>query len=164
VPITINAWRLTIAAAILVGCASPPSQVAQRGHIYDSEAEGEQQLAAALTQARKEGKRVLLNLGADWCSDSQAMHRLLTGDPRFSDELRRHFVMVLVDVNQRGSANRNPHLVARLGNPLTRGIPVLLVLSPDGTVLNSDPAERLSDDAHTDPERVLRYLAKWRRH
>ena len=38
---------------------------------------------------------------------------------------------------------------------------MLLVLEADGRVLNSDLAERLTDDAYKDPAEVLRYLRKW---
>jgi len=168
-------WNLGLlaggfAAGLLVGCATqptrapnpPPAEAAHR-QIYDPHADGEQQLAAALAQAQREGKRVLLNLGANWCGDSQAMHRLLRDDPKIARVLSRHYVLVRVDVNRRDGLARNAGLVARFGDPLARGIPVLLVLASDGTLLNSDPPERLADSDHEQPTKVLAYLRKWAR-
>lgn len=146
----------------LSGCATAPSDVNSAGpQIYDPQAEGEQQLAAALAEAKAQQKRVLLNLGANWCSDSQSMYRLLKNDPRISRELNVHYVLVLVDVNKRTGVDRNAALATRLGDPLTRGIPVLLILGADGTLLNTEPAERLADSDHKHPRKVLRYLQKW---
>jgi thiol:disulfide interchange protein len=145
----------------LTGCATAPHGSKGVQEIYDPHANGEQLLTAALGQAQRQGKRVLLDLGANWCSDSQTMARLLQSDPAIHRELQRHFILVMVDVNQKNGANRNPEVIARFDNPIGRGIPVLLILAPDGTLLNRDPAERLRDDAHTAPETVLAYLRKW---
>ena len=159
-----------LAAGLLAGCATQPNPAPQtppakaaHPEIYDPRADGEQQLAVALTQAQWEGKRVLLNLGASWCRDSQAMYRLLRDNAQIARELSRHYVLVLVDVNRRGGLPRNAGLVARFGDPLAQGIPVLLVLAPDGTLLNTDPPERLADSDHEQPIEVLAYLRKWAR-
>jgi thiol:disulfide interchange protein len=141
--------------------ARPPAG-AGKPEIYDPRADGERQLVAALTQAQRQGKRVLLNLGANWCGDSQAMYRLLRDDTKIARELSRHYVLVLVDVNRRDGPPRNTALVARFGDPLARGIPVLLVLAPDGTLLNPDPAERLADSDHEQPAKVLAFLRQYR--
>ncbi len=157
-----------LAAAWLTGCASSPARVpatpeaaTDRPEIYDPQADGEQQLATGLAQAQREGKRILLDLGANWCGDSQAMYRLLRQDARIARELSRHYVLVLVDVNARVNPPRNTNLVARFGDPLARGIPILLVLSPDGTLLNTDPDERLADRDHREPAKVRAYLRRW---
>lgn len=118
---------------------------------------------ASFTVTQREGKRVLLNHGADWCRGSQAMHRLLRDDPAISRELSRHYVLVLVDVNRREGEPRNTPLVSRFGDPLRRGIPVLLMLRADGTLLNRDPDERLADSDHSYPTRALGYRQKWSR-
>jgi thiol:disulfide interchange protein len=152
-------------AALWTGCSTPSSHTAPASSasqtIYDPSADGEQQLNHALKKARKESKYVLLDLGANWCSDSQATYRLLKNDPAITAELQRHYVLTLVDVNQRDGADRNKKLLERLGNPISRGIPILLVISPDGDVLNKDATERLRDDAHKEPGKVLTYLLKW---
>ena len=155
-----------LAGLFLEGCAhrtasTPVPVVDGQPQIYDSRADGEAQLAAALAQAKRENKRVLLDLGASWCRDCQAMYRLLHGDRKILRELERHYVLVLVDVGGKGSAPRNASVVARFGDPLNRGIPVLLVLAPDGTLLNTDSAERLADTDHGEPAKVLAYLSKW---
>ncbi|MFO1499649.1 MAG: thioredoxin family protein [Verrucomicrobiota bacterium] len=151
----------TCLLAMQMGCASSGGRHQASGEIYDPAVDGERLLARAAATARKEHKLVLLDLGANWCSDSQATYRLLRTDPAIRRELKRHYVLTMVDVNQKDNANRNEALVQSLGNPIGRGIPVLLVLTPDGKLLNSDPAERLKDDAYKDPTRVLAYLEKW---
>lgn len=154
---------VTFLALWTSGCVAPPSRAGSPSQIYHPTADGEEILAAALRQARRDGKRVLLNLGANWCSDSQAMVRLFRSDPAIRRQVQQHFVPAMVDVNRKNGANRNQALAARFGDPLARGIPVLLVLDGEGALLNDDPAERLSDDAHKHPAEVLAYLRKWSR-
>ncbi len=156
-------WLIGLAVALFgFGCSTAPKPI-RSSEIYDPSADGEVQMKTALARARKEQKLLLLDLGANWCSDSQAMYRLLTSDPALKREIREHYLLTLIDVNDRDGANRNQTLLHRLNSPLTRGIPMLLILKPDGTVLNTDATERLSDDSHIDPARVLAYLQKWAR-
>ena len=164
-----NPWRrfesalllaatLTFAAALFVGCKSSSEFQPQ---IYDTRADGEAQLTESLRQARAEHKRVLLNLGANWCSDSQGMFRLLSTNREIQRFISANYIFEMVDVNQRGLGARNTRLVERLGNPITNGIPVLLILDESGRVLNTDPNERLRDSDHAHPAMVLAYLHKW---
>lgn len=151
-------------AFLLSGCANLAGRstaTTSEAPIYDPKADGEQLLAEALKTARREQKRVLLNLGANWCSDSHATWELLTQDPEIRQVVREQFVLTMVDVNRQDAAPRNEELVARLGNPIDHGIPVLLILNSEGEVLNRDPAERLDDEAHYTPAQVLEYLRKW---
>lgn len=150
-----------------VGCASSRGAVGGGSEkidsieVYDPKANGEGELERALKAARWRRKLVLLNLGANWCSDSHAMDRLLRTNAPIRRELRRHFIHVKIDVNQRGETARNSKIVARFDDPLRRGIPVLLILSASGELLNKDPYERLADDDHEHPAVVLNYLRSW---
>lgn len=157
-----QAFRLLLAASAVAfsGCAT--RQAAEgKPQIYDPHADGERQLARALRQAERTERRVLLCLGANWCGDSQAMHRLLHDDPAIAAEVHAHYVIALVDVDNRVMPRRNAALVARLGEPLGKGMPTLLVLTPDGQVLNDTPDQRLDDEDHRFPDKVLAFLREY---
>jgi thiol:disulfide interchange protein len=145
---------------LMTGCGTMRSWFGMN-EIYDEKADGEQQLVKALTRAAHEQKRVLLSFGANWCGDSQAMFHLLQTDRDIQRELQTHYILAMVDANPRAEAPRNTNTVARFGTPLSRGIPVLLVLTPEGKLLNDDPEERLADSDHQHPKVVLAYLQKW---
>lgn len=148
-------------ALALTGCVHPSAHQASGVSYYNTSADGEEQIQAALIQAKVEKKRVLLDLGANWCTDSQAMYRLFLGNNEIRTELEKHYVLVLVDVNDHVTPPRNLKVIQRFGNPLNHGIPVLLVLDSDGTLLNKDDSDRLRDDAHSRPDEVLAFLSKW---
>jgi thiol:disulfide interchange protein len=149
---------VVVIAATLSGCVSMQNS---NPEIYDTHADGEQLLAEALQTARAENKRVLLDLGANWCSDSQGMFQLLTTNTPIRRFIQDNYVFTMVDVNKNGFKPRNEKLVERLGNPISNGIPKLLILDASGKVLNTDPDERLTDSDHDRPAIVLAYLRKW---
>jgi hypothetical protein len=129
--------------------------------IYREHAVGVDQLTAGLEKARAENKRVLLSLGANWCSDSQKMFHLLRTDRRIKRVLARDVVLVMVEVNDRDGPRRNALLLDHFPDALDRGIPALLILEADGRWLNTDSTERLDDSAHQNPAEVLACLQKW---
>ncbi len=97
---------------------------------YDPRADASAAVAAALAQSRLDGRPVLVEFGADWCVDCQALARRVT-DPAVRLVLQRDYRLVLVDI---GHYDRNGALAARWIDLKRSGIPALVVLNPDGTV------------------------------
>src|ERR1700679_224189 len=69
--------------------------------IFDVHADGDSQVAAALSQAKAEHKRVILDFGANWCIWCRRLHATFDHDASVSDALNRGFIVVMVDVNHR---------------------------------------------------------------
>jgi hypothetical protein len=88
------------------------------------------------------------------------MFELVTTNAEIRRVIEDHYVFAMVDVNQHGVGARNARLVERLGNPIAAGIPVLLILDANGSLLNADSGERLSDSDHAHPAIVLAYVRK----
>ena len=71
-------WRinkicvLTLAVVAVIGArsvpvnAGEPPQKLERPKLYDTSADGKEQVAAALKTAKAEDKRVILKFGANW--------------------------------------------------------------------------------------------------
>jgi hypothetical protein len=73
---------------------------AKRPAVYDESADGTNQIANAMVTARKEGKHILLQFGANWCPWFLKLHALFESDQEISDLLKINYVVVLVDVNK----------------------------------------------------------------
>ncbi|SEK79844.1 Thioredoxin-like [Streptacidiphilus jiangxiensis] len=97
---------------------------------YDAKADAAAAVAAALAQSRRDGRPVLVEFGADWCVDCQALARRAT-EPAVKLVLQRDYRLVTVDV---GHFDRNGALAARWIDLKRSGIPALVVLNPDGSV------------------------------
>ncbi|MEU6441077.1 thioredoxin family protein [Streptomyces sp. NPDC047046] len=105
--------------------ASPPSasSAAQDAPDYDPKADAAADIAAALKAAKKDGRPVLVDFGADWCLDCRVLGARFA-QPGPSALLARYHV-VKVDV---GEFDHNLDIAGRYVDLLTSGIPALAVL------------------------------------
>ena len=133
---------------------TPPPTV--KKNLYPPIEEAAPDIARAETEARAEGKRVLLDFGGDWCGDCQVLDIYFHQEPNAS-LLNRNFVKVNVNV---GHEDANIALARKYGVPL-EGVPALAVLSPDGKLLTSQNKE-FSDMRYMEPGSVTDFLNRWR--
>lgn len=128
-----------------------------RDSIYNESANSAEEIASALTVAKQDHKRVLLQFGANWCPWCHKLHRLFDSDPAIKAELAANFVVVMVDVNK----GHNNEVDVRYGQPTKQGLPVLVVLDADGTQLTTQETGALESGQGHDPARVLAFLKQW---
>lgn len=91
---------------------------------------------AALAAAKVSRRNVLLALGGNWCHDSRA----LAADfqkPELAGVIAQGYELVWVDVGRR---DRNLDVAARFGVTQLYGTPTVLIVSPEGALLNRDSA------------------------
>jgi thiol:disulfide interchange protein len=125
--------------------------------IYDESADSSKQIADALARAGKDGKRVLLQFGANWCSWCHKLHALFKADKDIVARLKSDYVVVLIDVNK----GHNNEVDAKYGHPTRLGLPVLVVLDADGKQLTTKDSGELEEGNHHSPAKVLAFLDKW---
>jgi thiol:disulfide interchange protein len=154
-----NLLIAALALGMLTACV--PSKP-KRPAIYDPSANAHEQIAQALAAGKREGKRVLLQFGANWCPDCQAMHKLFHNHPEIAAALRAHYVLVMVNTDNSDGPRRNADIVAKYGNPIEKGIPALVILDSNGAQLTTKNNNPLNDKDHRNPDKVLAFLQKWR--
>ena len=66
-----------------------------------------------------------------------------------------------IDVNKRHGMERNAALNERMGNPISHGIPVLVVLDSNGKQLVTKDSGELEEGEGHSPEKILAFLANW---
>jgi len=72
-----------------------------------------------------------------------------------------HFVLVDVDVNRRNGVDRNADVIARYGNPVRLGLPVLVVLDSDGKQLCTKDSGELEEGHGHSPKKIAEFLTLW---
>ena len=107
---------------------------------YDESANAGAEIEQALVTAKATQRSVLVVFGANWCEDCRALDSALKS-PQNAELIAKEFVAVKVDV---GNFDRNLTIAAQYGNPIKRGIPAAVVLSPSSEVLYSTRAGELS--------------------
>lgn len=107
---------------------------------YDETADAKADLDHALAAAGATHRLVLVVFGANWCEDCRALDASLK-TPRNQGLVAKEFVVVKVDV---GNFDRNLGITSAYGNPIRKGIPAAVVLSPKNEVLYATRAGELS--------------------
>ena len=132
-------YRLLIAlfAALLV--ALSPAHAAERlPERFDPSRDAAADVAAAVAQAAQQGKRVLVDVGGEWCPWCRILDRFMAAN----EDVRRlrdaQYVWVKVNWSPQ---NRNEQLLSRW--PKVQGYPHLFVLDETGKVLQSQASAEL---------------------
>jgi thioredoxin 1 len=128
-----NAVQTFKRAAVLCVVLPLAAQAAQaQGRvIYPDPSVAKTEIHQALVRAKAQHKRVILDFGGNWCGDCQVLD-IYFHDPANKSLLEENFE--LVDVNI-GQYDANTDIADHYGIPLKRGVPALVILSPDGKVL-----------------------------
>ena len=130
--------------------------------IYDTKADGENLIDAALLRAKREDKRVLILFGANWCPWCRRLHQTLSSAPTVLQKIHQEFVLVYVDVNTRNDKKRNATVIERYDNPLKYGVPVFVLLENDGTQLTTRESGSLSAATNEATAKLItEFLGKW---
>lgn len=125
--------------------------------LYDESSDGNKQITDALTAAKNENKRVLLQFGANWCGWCHKLHNTFQNEKEIAENLKANFVVVLVDVNK----NHNSDVVKKYGNPTRFGLPVIVILDNEGKQLTTKNTAELEKGRNHDPAKVLAFLKEW---
>jgi protein disulfide-isomerase len=108
---------------------------------YDPSADAQAQIHAALAEAAAAHQPVLLIFGANWCADCRALDKSLhTG--RNAKLIARQFKVVKIDV---GNFDHNLDIANAYGNPIKKGIPAAVIVSPDNKVIYATRGGELAD-------------------
>jgi thiol:disulfide interchange protein len=125
---------------------------------YDEGANAEAAVAAAFARAQKSHKRVLIDLGGNWCVDCIVLSNFLKL-PEMERFMAAHYEVVTVDV---GRFNRNLQIPARFGvTKKLEGVPALLIATPDGKLVNGKDVFATATASEMTPKSVADYLAKY---
>jgi len=123
--------------------------------LYDETADAKADVAAAVAKAKKEKKRVLVTLGANWCGWCRALDRLFTRNKAVAAELAAGYVPVKVDV---GKMTKNLDLAKGWGADPKTGVPLLVVLDGTGKAVKVQETGSLEAGKRHDPEKVIAFL------
>ncbi len=128
---------------------------------YDADADAQAQIDAAVVSAAEDGRRVLVVFGANWCEWCRRLDWVFQNQRQVSDALEAGYHLVHVDVGPRRSST-NRAVAARYGDPISRGLPCLVVLDGDGEVAHVQETASLEAGDRHDPALVLAFLERWR--
>jgi thiol:disulfide interchange protein len=152
-PIAVMAFAFTVLA--LVPLSQSSAQILPNKNLYSETANPTADIAAALAQARREHKRVLLDFGGNWCGDCQLLDIYYHQSPN-AELLAKNFILVHINI---GHMDKNVDVAKKYNVPITKGVPALAVLDAHGNLLY---AEKEKEFEHATPESITAFLKRWK--
>ena len=144
---------------------SPTQEVAQTSELlnsalvdfYDPARNPADDLTQAIVVAQKENKRIMLELGGDWCVWCKYMDDFYKTHPDVLQARVENYVLVKVNVSEE---NANEEFLSQF--PEVGGYPHIYILESDGTFLHSQNTVDLEDGADSYvPEVFMSFLKQW---
>ena len=123
---------------------------------YHPEEDGDMRINQLLKQAKKEGKKVLVQIGGNWCVWCLRFNHLVTTTPELQQILNKKYIYYHLNYSPE---NKNEKAFKKYGNPGEQyGYPAFLILSAKGEVLFTQKSEDLEDGKGYDPKKVKKFL------
>ncbi len=124
---------------------------------FDAARDASADVDAALQVAKDSGNNLLLVLGGNWCHDSRGLAAQFERS-ELAQVIADYYELVWVDVGYR---DRNMHIPARFGVPDLYGTPTVLIVSPDGRLLNRDSVHDWRTADSKPYEETLSYFQRY---
>ena len=149
-----------VIAAIALSASFTQATFAQAKYVpvvkYDPKRDADQDIRDASAEAQRTNRRILVEVGGDWCSWCHHMDDFFAAHADLTALRDKNFVTVKINVSEE---NRNKELLARY--PEIPGYPHLFVLGSDGTLVHSQNTSVLEEEKSYNLERFTAFLAYW---
>ena len=139
---------LVLLASLTITADQPP---------YDEKADAHQQITAAIAEASKAHRNVILIFGANWCPDCRALDAQMHKED-LATLIATNYEVVKVDI---GRHDKNQDIAENYHVPLKYGIPALAVLDPGGKLLYAMDHGQFEDARHMSYESIKEFFVKW---
>ncbi len=120
---------------------------------YDPKRDAAQDIQDAIKEAQHAHKRILLEVGGEWCSWCHTLDRFFDAHPELIQLRDRNFVTVKINFSEE---NENKEVLSRYG-PI-ESYPHILVLDAVGKLLLSKETGSLESGKTYDVERLTEFL------
>lgn len=111
----------------------------------------------AIVKATKENKRILLDVGGEWCIWCHRLDEFILADKEIDSTLHANFIVVKVNYSKE---NKNEELLAKY--PKIEGYPHFFILEKDGKLLLSKNTGELEAEKSYSREKLLAFLTEWK--
>lgn len=123
---------------------------------FDPSRDAGKDIKAAVAEAGRTGRRVLLDVGGNWCVWCRRMDTMFTTNKGLAETREKYYITVKINYS---TENKNEALLSRY--PKIPGYPHLFVLESNGKLLQSQSTADFESGKGYDPSRVMDFLKKW---
>lgn len=123
---------------------------------FDPSRDAVKDVAAAIKDAQRTQRRILLDVGGEWCKWCHYLDSFFEQNRDVANFLHKKFVVVKINFSKE---NENRDFLSQY--PEIPGYPHFFVLDSDGKLLHSQGTGELETGQGHDHDKVLAFLKKW---
>lgn len=113
-------------------------------------------IQSAITEAQRTGKRIIIDVGGDWCQYCREMNKFFQDNPDILQFREENFITLAISYS---SDNKNEKALSQY--PRVVGIPHFFVLEGHGSLLHSQHVKELRLNGRYDIKKMKDFLTKW---
>jgi thioredoxin-related protein len=128
---------------------------------FDPARDAQKDIQDAIVLAKKSNKRILLDIGGEWCIWCHRLDSLFIQNKDLENYLNKHYVVVKINVSKE---NENQGVLSKY--PKVAGYPHIFILNKNGQLIHSQDTGELEypkDYPYKghDKTKVFAFLKKW---
>lgn len=124
--------------------------------VYDPARNAEQDLRDAVAEARRSEKRIILDVGGEWCMWCHRLDAFFEANAQLLALRNKKFIMLKINVSPK---NTNQKFLSRY--PPIPGYPHLFVLDPNGKLLHSESTGTFELGSSYSLQKMETFLKRW---
>jgi thiol:disulfide interchange protein len=153
---TLGAFGQTVSTGKEKAVAKTAEQPAQEREVFDPKKDPNVDLQQAIAAAKTSGKRIILDIGGEWCGWCRHMDKFFTQNSALNKLREENYIWVKVNMSEE---NENKEFLSKY--PEAKGYPHLYVLETDGMLLQSQDTSELEAEKTYNLEKFTDFLKKW---
>jgi len=123
---------------------------------FDPARSPKEDLKAAITQATASSKRIILDVGGEWCIWCHRLDAFIGAHKELKEYIEKHFVVVKINYSKE---NKNEEFLSAY--PKVPGYPHMFVLDSNGKLLHSQDTGLLEKEKSYDAGKIMTFLKEW---
>ena len=135
---------------------APATGTAVTAPKFNPAADPTKDLEGAIADAQRTHKRIILDVGGEWCGWCHAMDRYYAEHADLMALREKQFVWLKINFSPE---NNNAAFLSKY--PAIHGYPHLLVLDTDGKLLHSQDTSLLEQGSSYNLEKMFAFLKQW---
>lgn len=113
-------------------------------------------LKEAVNEAKNSNRRILLDVGGDWCIWCHRLDAFIESNDEIKKYLNKNFILLKINYSKE---NKNEKFLSKY--PEIEGYPHYFVLDKDGKFLHSQNTGDLEQDKGYSKEKMMAFLKEW---
>ncbi len=124
--------------------------------LYDASRNPNEDGREALKLAKETNRKVLIEVGGDWCSWCHVLDRFISTHPKVLSRLHQTFVVLKVNINDE---NDNAEFMSAF--PQANGYPHMYITDNRGNILHSQDTADFRENKKYSEARFMTFFDRW---